>query len=48
MAEIRNYTMNFASGRPAGRALTCLEGRLACAEMHLRLRVAMTDAVESE
>jgi hypothetical protein len=35
MAEIRNYTMNFGSGRPAQPALTCPVGRLACAEMHL-------------
>jgi hypothetical protein len=40
MAEIRNYTMNFGSGRPARRALTCPMGRLACAEMHLRLQCA--------
>ena len=31
MAEIRNYTMNFSSGR-AGR-LTCLR-KLACTEVH--------------
>ena len=48
MAEIRNYTMNFASGRPAGRALTCPLGRLACAEIHLRLLVATTGAVDTE
>jgi hypothetical protein len=35
MAEIRNYTMNFGSGRPAVPALTCPKGRLACAEIHL-------------
>jgi hypothetical protein len=34
MAEIRNYTMNFASGRPA--ALT-RSRELAFAEIHLRL-----------
>jgi hypothetical protein len=34
MAEIRNYTMNFASGRPS--ALTCWR-KLACAEINLRL-----------
>ena len=32
MAEIRNYTLNFGSGRPAVPGLTC-ERKLACAEM---------------
>jgi hypothetical protein len=36
MAEIRNYTMNFASGRPAAPGLTCAPAQLAYAEMHLR------------
>jgi hypothetical protein len=40
MAEIRNYTMNFGSGRPKP-ALTCPQGRLAYAEMHLQHRVAI-------
>src|SRR5262245_12216851 len=40
MAEIRNYTMNFGSGRPATPALTCPKGRLACAEIHLRYDLA--------
>jgi len=31
MAEIKNYTMNFSCGRPAG--LTCSR-KLACTEMH--------------
>ncbi|MBK7745606.1 MAG: hypothetical protein IPI40_19245 [Betaproteobacteria bacterium] len=31
MAEIRNYTMNFGSGRPA--ALTCWR-KSACTEIH--------------
>jgi hypothetical protein len=31
MAEIRNYTMNFSSGRPSG--LTCSR-KSACTEMH--------------
>lgn len=31
MAEIKNYTMNFSCGRPAG--LTCLR-KLAFTEMH--------------
>jgi len=31
MAEIKNYTMNFSCGRPAG--LTCLR-KLASTEMH--------------
>jgi hypothetical protein len=31
VAEIRNYTMNFSSGRPAD--LTC-QGKLACTEDH--------------
>ena len=36
MAEIRNYTMNFGSGRPLAvrrAGLTCLR-KLACAEIH--------------
>jgi hypothetical protein len=32
MAEIRNYTMNFAYSRPAG--LTFAARSLACAEIH--------------
>ncbi len=32
MAEIRNYTMNFGSGRPAGLTFAALT--LACAEIH--------------
>jgi hypothetical protein len=44
MAEIRNYTMNFSFGRPAGPALTCPAGRSACAEMHLRFDPAKTMA----
>jgi hypothetical protein len=48
MAEIRNYTMNFASGRPARRALTCPKGRLACAEMHLRFWSAESSRVVTE
>jgi hypothetical protein len=31
MAEIKNYTMNFSYGRPAG--LTCVR-KLACTEIH--------------
>ncbi len=37
MAEIRNYTMNFGSGRPLSvqvAVLTC-RGKLACAEIHV-------------
>ena len=37
MAEIRNYTMNFAFGRPPMAALTCGDEacrKLACAEAH--------------
>ena len=48
MAEIRNYTMNFASGRPAGRALTCPGGRLACAEINLHFLVATTGTLDTE
>jgi hypothetical protein len=33
MAEIRNYTLNFGSGRPAAPALTCRPGKLASAEV---------------
>jgi hypothetical protein len=36
MAEIRNYTLNFGSGRPAVPALTCALRKLACAEIELR------------
>jgi hypothetical protein len=36
MAEIRNYTMNFASGRPAAPGLTCAARKLAFAEINLR------------
>ncbi|MEW6678662.1 MAG: hypothetical protein AB1421_12150 [Pseudomonadota bacterium] len=36
MAEIRNYTLNFVSGRPA--ALTFAAQRLACVEVELRFR----------
>jgi len=32
MAEIRNYTMNFGYGRPAGLTFAALT--LACAEIH--------------
>ena len=32
MAEIRNYTMNFGYGRPAGLTFAVLT--LACAEIH--------------
>jgi hypothetical protein len=39
MAEIRNYTMNFGSGRAA--RLTHSSLALACAEIHLR-RVGAT------
>jgi hypothetical protein len=36
MAEIRNYTMNFGSGRPLAvrRAGLTYTGKLACAEVH--------------
>jgi hypothetical protein len=44
MAEIRNYTMNFGCGRPAGPALTWPAARLACAEMHLRFYPGTTAA----
>jgi hypothetical protein len=36
MAEIRNYTMNFASGRAAAPRLTCAPRKLAYAEINLR------------
>ncbi len=36
MAEIRNYTLNFGSGRPRGRAgLTCAVRKLAFTEISL-------------
>jgi hypothetical protein len=34
MPEIKNYTMNFSSGRPAGVGLFLLS----CAEIHCALR----------
>jgi hypothetical protein len=40
MAEIRNYTLNFGSGRPTKSALTRRSGGLACAEVQLRRRLA--------
>jgi hypothetical protein len=43
MAEIRNYTLNFGFGRPAAPALTCLSGKLACAEVERGDRVAARD-----
>ena len=36
MAEIKNYTLNFVSGRHASRGLTCLR-KLAYNEIELRL-----------
>jgi hypothetical protein len=33
MAENRNSTLNFGSGRPAAPALTCRPGKLASAEV---------------
>jgi hypothetical protein len=35
VADIRNYTINFVSGRPT--ALTCATRKLACDEVDLRL-----------
>jgi hypothetical protein len=35
VADIRNYTINFVSGRPA--ALTCAARKLACDEVDLHL-----------
>jgi hypothetical protein len=35
MAEIKNYTLNFVSGRRASRGLTCLR-KLAYNEIELR------------
>ena len=37
MAEIRNHTMNFASGRLGLPGLTCALAQFAYAEVHLRL-----------
>jgi hypothetical protein len=37
VAEIRNYTMNFAFGRAS--RLTRISCGLACAEIHLRIAV---------
>jgi hypothetical protein len=33
MADIKNYTLNFGSGRPAMPALTCAARRSACTEV---------------
>jgi hypothetical protein len=33
MAEIKNYTLNFVSGRRARRGLTCAVRKLACDEI---------------
>jgi hypothetical protein len=46
MAEIRNYTLNFDSGRrgAAPRGLTCAARKLACAEIALRPQSAIERA----
>jgi hypothetical protein len=36
MAEIKNYTLNFAGRRPRAAGLTCAARRLAAAEIELR------------
>jgi hypothetical protein len=36
MAEIKNYTLNFVSGRRAARGLTCAVRKLAYNEIELR------------
>jgi hypothetical protein len=46
MAEIRNYTLNFGSGRPAAPPLTCAERKLAAAEIELRAPFARAASVE--
>ena len=33
MADIKNYTLNFVSGRRAERGLTCAVRKLACNEI---------------
>jgi hypothetical protein len=35
MADIKNYTLNFVSGRRAERGLTCAARKLACNEIQL-------------
>jgi hypothetical protein len=41
MADIKNYTMNFVSGRPhQGAGLTCAARKLAFNEIELRCHVA--------
>jgi hypothetical protein len=37
MAEIKNYTLNFVSGRRALRGLTCAARKSACNEIELGL-----------
>jgi hypothetical protein len=37
MAEIRNYTLDFVSGRCAVRGLSCAARKSACDEIQLRL-----------
>ena len=46
MAEIRNYTLNFGSGRPAAPALTCAQRKSAFTEIELRARFASAAGFE--
>jgi hypothetical protein len=46
MADIKNYTLNFVSGRPrGGAALTCAARTLASNEIQLRRRDAIAFAM---
>ena len=47
MADIKNYTLNFGSGRPRWRAdLTCALRRSASTEIELHRRAAGTTAIK--
>jgi hypothetical protein len=46
MAEIKNYTLNFVSGRRAVRGLTCAARTLAYDEVELHLRLVVDHGFE--
>jgi hypothetical protein len=39
VADIKNYTLNFVSGRRASHGLTCASRRLAFNEVELRVQI---------
>ncbi len=47
MAEIKNYTLNFAVRRPLVAGLTCASRKLAAAEIELRLCFSQRCSFES-